>query len=143
MGNAAYVSLCLVSRENRWKKRGIALTPTKFGIAFTATFMNQVGSRFKPLRMPFEPQGEKTISGVGPQNVLVLSELFGTSPRFRETLRSFSTFMTTWEHNLIFHSEMDVLSKNNFIIEVLCPAENLLDECSGIPSMTITSAQIA
>lgn len=30
------------SRENRWKKRGIALTPTKFGISFTAFFMNQV-----------------------------------------------------------------------------------------------------
>ncbi|XP_015770301.1 PREDICTED: xanthine dehydrogenase/oxidase-like [Acropora digitifera] len=28
--------------ENRWKKRGIALTPTKFGISFTATFLNQV-----------------------------------------------------------------------------------------------------
>ena len=49
--------------------------------------------------------------------------------------------MTTWEHNLIFH----VLSKNNFIIEieVLCPAENILNECLGIPSRTITSAQIA
>lgn len=32
------------NRENRWKKRGIALTPTKFGIAFTATFMNQAGA---------------------------------------------------------------------------------------------------
>lgn len=53
VGNETYVSLCLVSRENRWKKRGIALTPTKFGIAFTATFMNQVGRCFKPRRMPF------------------------------------------------------------------------------------------
>lgn len=32
------------SRENRWKKRGIALTPTKFGISFTATFLNQAGA---------------------------------------------------------------------------------------------------
>ena len=40
---------------------------------------------------------------------------------------------------------MDVLLKNNFVIEieVLCPAENLLNECSGISSRTITSAQIA
>ena len=38
---------------------------------------------------------------------------------------------------------MDVLSKNNFIIAVLRPAENLLNECSGIPARTITSAQIA
>lgn len=28
--------------ENRWKKRGITVVPTKFGIAFTATFLNQV-----------------------------------------------------------------------------------------------------
>ena len=27
---------------NRWRKRGLAMVPTKFGIAFTATFMNQV-----------------------------------------------------------------------------------------------------
>lgn len=28
--------------HNRWKKRGIAIIPTKFGISFTAKFMNQV-----------------------------------------------------------------------------------------------------
>ena len=38
---------------------------------------------------------------------------------------------------------MDVLSKNNFILEVLSRAENLLNECSVIPSRTIASAQIA
>ena len=27
---------------NRWRKRGLAVTPTKFGISFTALFMNQV-----------------------------------------------------------------------------------------------------
>ncbi|XP_021947177.1 xanthine dehydrogenase/oxidase [Folsomia candida] len=30
--------------ENRWKKRGISLIPTKFGIAFTALFLNQAGA---------------------------------------------------------------------------------------------------
>ena len=28
--------------HNRWKKRGIAIVPTKFGISFTKTFLNQV-----------------------------------------------------------------------------------------------------
>jgi len=28
--------------ENRYRKRGLAMCPTKFGIAFTAKFMNQV-----------------------------------------------------------------------------------------------------
>lgn len=30
--------------ENKWKKRGIAMVPTKFGIAFTANFLNQGGA---------------------------------------------------------------------------------------------------
>jgi xanthine dehydrogenase/oxidase len=32
--------------HNRWKKRGIAMVPTKFGISFTTKFMNQVNSEF-------------------------------------------------------------------------------------------------
>jgi len=32
------------NRANRWRKRGISLIPTKFGISFTATFMNQGGA---------------------------------------------------------------------------------------------------
>lgn len=28
--------------HNRWKKRGVAMVPTKFGISFTTKFMNQV-----------------------------------------------------------------------------------------------------
>jgi xanthine dehydrogenase large subunit len=32
------------NRENRWLKRGIALTPVKFGISFTATHLNQAGA---------------------------------------------------------------------------------------------------
>ncbi|XP_074641263.1 xanthine dehydrogenase/oxidase-like isoform X2 [Tubulanus polymorphus] len=32
------------NRENRWKKRGISIIPTKFGIAFTVTFLNQAGA---------------------------------------------------------------------------------------------------
>jgi len=30
--------------ENRWKKRGISLIPTKFGLSFTAKFLNQAGA---------------------------------------------------------------------------------------------------
>ncbi|KAL4198306.1 hypothetical protein AMTRI_Chr03g139530 [Amborella trichopoda] len=30
--------------KNRWKKRGVSMVPTKFGIAFTAKFMNQAGA---------------------------------------------------------------------------------------------------
>ncbi|CAL1409557.1 unnamed protein product [Linum trigynum] len=32
------------NRHNRWKKRGLAMVPTKFGISFTAKFMNQAGA---------------------------------------------------------------------------------------------------
>ena len=32
------------NQKNKWVKRGIAITPTKFGIAFTAKFMNQGGA---------------------------------------------------------------------------------------------------
>nr|QEO19121.1 rosy [Rhagovelia antilleana] len=30
--------------EHRWRKRGIAVVPTKFGISFTTTFLNQAGA---------------------------------------------------------------------------------------------------
>jgi xanthine dehydrogenase large subunit len=32
------------NRDSRWLKRGIALTPVKFGISFTATHLNQAGA---------------------------------------------------------------------------------------------------
>lgn len=32
------------NQMNRWRKRGIAVIPTKFGINFTAKFMNQGGA---------------------------------------------------------------------------------------------------
>ncbi|XP_010545582.1 PREDICTED: xanthine dehydrogenase 1 [Tarenaya hassleriana] len=32
------------NRDNRWKKRGIAMVPTKFGISFTTKFLNQAGA---------------------------------------------------------------------------------------------------
>jgi xanthine dehydrogenase/oxidase len=32
------------NRQNRWRKRGMAMIPTKFGISFTAKFMNQGGA---------------------------------------------------------------------------------------------------
>ncbi|VDI11835.1 putative selenate reductase molybdopterin-binding subunit, partial [Mytilus galloprovincialis] len=34
----------IFNSENRWKKRGICMIPTKFGIAYTATFLNQAGA---------------------------------------------------------------------------------------------------
>ncbi|XP_047433058.1 xanthine dehydrogenase/oxidase [Mugil cephalus] len=34
----------LHNRQNRWTKRGLAVVPTKFGISFTATFLNQAGA---------------------------------------------------------------------------------------------------
>lgn len=32
------------NKENRWKKRGLTIIPTKFGLAFTEKFMNQAGA---------------------------------------------------------------------------------------------------
>ncbi|KAH0622641.1 hypothetical protein JD844_025123 [Phrynosoma platyrhinos] len=32
------------NRQNRWKKRGMAIIPTKFGISFTIPFLNQAGA---------------------------------------------------------------------------------------------------
>ncbi|XP_070813717.1 xanthine dehydrogenase/oxidase [Chaetodon trifascialis] len=34
----------LYNRKNRWTKRGLAIVPTKFGISFTAAFLNQAGA---------------------------------------------------------------------------------------------------
>ncbi|XP_069577315.1 xanthine dehydrogenase/oxidase [Brachyistius frenatus] len=34
----------LYNRQNRWTKRGLAVIPTKFGISFTAAFLNQAGA---------------------------------------------------------------------------------------------------
>lgn len=32
--------------QNRWRKRGVAMIPTKFGISFTAKHMNQVTGNY-------------------------------------------------------------------------------------------------
>jgi xanthine dehydrogenase molybdopterin-binding subunit B len=34
------------NNDNKWRKRGVAMIPTKFGISFTAKFMNQVSLCF-------------------------------------------------------------------------------------------------
>ncbi|XP_062602876.1 xanthine dehydrogenase/oxidase-like [Saccostrea cucullata] len=34
----------IFNSENRWKKRGISIIPTKFGISYTALFLNQAGA---------------------------------------------------------------------------------------------------
>eukprot|EP00439_Symbiodinium_sp_Y106_P006564 s1417_g1.t1 len=36
------------NRSNRWRKRGIAQLPTKFGISFTAKFFNQAWNSSTP-----------------------------------------------------------------------------------------------
>ncbi|XP_078465987.1 xanthine dehydrogenase/oxidase [Lampetra fluviatilis] len=45
---ANYTQRCVdvedFNRQNRWRKRGIAVIPTKFGISFTAKFLNQAGA---------------------------------------------------------------------------------------------------
>jgi xanthine dehydrogenase/oxidase len=37
-------SVEVFNSNNRWRKRGIVMVPTKFGISFTTKFMNQVNS---------------------------------------------------------------------------------------------------
>lgn len=34
----------LSNRENRYKKKGLAIVPTKFGISFSIVFLNQAGA---------------------------------------------------------------------------------------------------
>ncbi len=41
---ARRAAICGWNESNRWLKRGIALTPVKFGISFTATHLNQAGA---------------------------------------------------------------------------------------------------
>ncbi|XP_078434820.1 xanthine dehydrogenase-like isoform X2 [Wolffia australiana] len=40
----AYKAARDFNASNRWKKQGVALVPTKFGISFTTKFMNQAGA---------------------------------------------------------------------------------------------------
>ncbi|XP_025989254.1 xanthine dehydrogenase isoform X1 [Solenopsis invicta] len=42
--NERIVEVQRYNRENRFKKKGLAIVPTKFGIAFTALFLNQAGA---------------------------------------------------------------------------------------------------
>lgn len=41
-GREVSIRMFLFSRENCWKKRGLYIIPTKFGISFTLPFLNQV-----------------------------------------------------------------------------------------------------
>lgn len=38
------IEIDLFNKQNRWRKRGISVVPTTFGIAFTIPFMNQAGA---------------------------------------------------------------------------------------------------
>lgn len=38
-------------RQNRWKKRGMCIIPTKFGISFTVPFLNQVRKCHSPFQV--------------------------------------------------------------------------------------------
>ena len=42
--NTKYCQLNFYFREHRYRKKGLAIVPTKFGIAFTALFLNQGGA---------------------------------------------------------------------------------------------------
>ncbi|XP_017755715.1 PREDICTED: xanthine dehydrogenase isoform X2 [Eufriesea mexicana] len=42
--NERFVQVQRYNKENRYKKRGLAIVPTKFGIAFTVIFLNQAGA---------------------------------------------------------------------------------------------------
>ncbi|XP_018406133.1 PREDICTED: xanthine dehydrogenase [Cyphomyrmex costatus] len=42
--NDRIIEIQRYNRENRFKKKGLAIVPTKFGIAFTALFLNQAGA---------------------------------------------------------------------------------------------------
>ena len=41
---ARQAAVAKFNAENKWRKRGLALLPTKYGINFTAKFMNQGGA---------------------------------------------------------------------------------------------------
>jgi xanthine dehydrogenase/oxidase len=41
---AARVEVDAFNKNSKWRKRGLAAVPTKYGIAFTATFLNQAGA---------------------------------------------------------------------------------------------------
>lgn len=55
LGRHAILKLSCFPRQNRWKKRGIAIIPTKFGISFTVPFLNQVGKH--PIFLLRQPMG--------------------------------------------------------------------------------------
>ncbi|XP_056424495.1 xanthine dehydrogenase/oxidase isoform X4 [Hyla sarda] len=38
------IAIAKFNKQHRWKKRGIAIIPTKFGISFTLSFLNQAGA---------------------------------------------------------------------------------------------------
>lgn len=68
--------------ENRWKKRGLAVLPTKFGINFTAKFMNQGGALvhvYQDGTVLIAHGGTEMGQGLNTKMIQVAAQVFGIS----------------------------------------------------------------
>lgn len=70
-------------REHRYKKKGIAVIPTKFGIAFTALFLNQGGALvhvYTDGSVLISHGGAEMGQGLHTKMIQVASRILKTSP---------------------------------------------------------------
>uniref|UniRef100_A0A667YCC7 Xanthine dehydrogenase n=1 Tax=Myripristis murdjan TaxID=586833 RepID=A0A667YCC7_9TELE len=73
----------LYNRQNRWTKRGVAVVPTKFGISFTAVFLNQAGALvhiYTDGSVLLTHGGTEMGQGLHTKMVQVASRVLGVSP---------------------------------------------------------------
>lgn len=73
------------NRSNRYKKRGIAIIPTKFGIAFTALFLNQAGALvlvYKDGSVLISHGGTEMGQGLHTKMIQVASRALGISDKW-------------------------------------------------------------
>lgn len=71
------------NQENRFQKKGIALTPVKFGISFTASFLNQAGALVNIYRdgsVLVNHGGVEMGQGLHTKMLQIASHEFGISP---------------------------------------------------------------